>query len=153
MIIKLCPLYWTPGLKAPWKVSNIMDARTQEDIYILSIPQVSVLTPLPVVKGHTIVPTPWESFSSHPPTQANPSPISTHITTCFVRYKGSKYTVIYIYIYLYLYIYNCVFGSFISNETCSYVSADGGRVGLCCPALLGHWFSYTGCWQSLPVMF
>ena len=32
MIIKLCPLYWTPGLKAPRKVSNIMDARTQEDI-------------------------------------------------------------------------------------------------------------------------
>ena len=32
MIIKLYPIYWTPGLKAPWKVSNIMDARTQEDI-------------------------------------------------------------------------------------------------------------------------
>ena len=32
MIIKLCPIYWTPGHKAPWKVSNIMDARTQEDM-------------------------------------------------------------------------------------------------------------------------
>ena len=36
MLIKLCPIYWTPGLKAPWKVSNIMDARTQEDICPLS---------------------------------------------------------------------------------------------------------------------
>ena len=34
MIIKLFPLYWTPGLKAPWQVSNIMDARTQEDILL-----------------------------------------------------------------------------------------------------------------------
>ena len=33
MIIKLYPLYWTLGLKAPWKVSNIMDARTQEDMF------------------------------------------------------------------------------------------------------------------------
>ena len=32
MMIKLCPLYWTQGLKATWKVSNIMDARTEKDI-------------------------------------------------------------------------------------------------------------------------
>ena len=29
-----------------------------------------------------------------------PSPISRHIITCYVRYQGSKYTVIYIYIYI-----------------------------------------------------
>ena len=31
MIIKWCPIYSIPGVKAPWKVSNIMDDRTQED--------------------------------------------------------------------------------------------------------------------------
>ena len=34
MIIKLCLIYRTPGLKAPWKVSDIMDARTQEAMFI-----------------------------------------------------------------------------------------------------------------------
>ena len=38
------------------------------------------------------------------PPQAIPSPISRHIITCYVRYQGSKYTVIYIYIYIYIYI-------------------------------------------------
>ena len=33
----------------------------------------------------------------------------------------------YIYIYIYIYIYNCVFGSLISDGTCNYVSADGGK--------------------------
>ena len=33
----------------------------------LSISQVSVPIPLPVVKGQTTVPAPWESISSHPP--------------------------------------------------------------------------------------
>ena len=46
---------------------------------------------------------------------------------------------------LYEYIYNCVFGSLISDVTCNYVSADGGRDGLWWPALPGHWLSYTGC--------
>ena len=27
MMIQLCPIYRTPGLKTPWKVSNIMDAQ------------------------------------------------------------------------------------------------------------------------------
>ena len=44
-----------------------------------------------------------------------------------------------------VYIYNCVFGSLISDVTCIYVSADGGRDGLWWLALLGHWLSYTGC--------
>ena len=35
------------------------------------------------------------------PPQAIPSPISKHIITCYVRYQGSKHTVIYIYIYIY----------------------------------------------------
>ena len=39
------------------------------------------------------------------PRQAIPSPISRHIITCYVRYQGSKHTVIYIYIYVYTYIY------------------------------------------------
>ena len=52
-----------------------------------------------------------------------------------------------------VYIYNCVFGSLISDVTCNYVSADGGRDGLWRPALLWHWLSYTGCWQSLLVMY
>ena len=30
------------------------------------------------------------------PPQAIPSPISRHIITCYVRYQGSKHTVIYI---------------------------------------------------------
>ena len=29
------------------------------------------------------------------PPQAIPSPINRHINTCYVRYQGSKYTVIY----------------------------------------------------------
>ena len=58
-----------------------------------------------------------------------------------------------IYIYVYIYIYNCVFGSLISDVTCNYVSADGGRDGLWWPALPGHWLSYTGCWLSLLVMY
>ena len=53
---------------------------------------------------------------------------------------------------LYEYIYNCVFGSLISDVTCNYVSADGGRDGLWWPALPGHWLSYTGCWLSLLVI-
>ena len=48
-------------------------------------------------------------------------------------------------LYEYIYIYNCVFGSLISDVTCNYVSADGGRDGLWWPALPGHWLSYTGC--------
>ena len=35
--------------------------------HTLSIPQVSVPPPLPVVKGQTTVPAPWESISSHYP--------------------------------------------------------------------------------------
>ena len=46
---------------------------------------------------------------------------------------------------IYIYIYNSVFGSLISDVTCKYVSADGGRDGLWWPALPGHWLSYTGC--------
>ena len=53
----------------------------------------------------------------------------------------------------YEYIYNCAFGSLISDVTCNYVSADGGRDGLWWPALPGHWLSYTGCWHSLLVMY
>ena len=60
---------------------------------------------------------------------------------------------IYIYIYIYGFIHNCVFGSLISDVTCNYVSADGGRGGPWWPALPGHWLSYTGCWQSLLVMY
>ena len=30
MIIRLCPIYRTPGLKTQWKMSNILDTRTQE---------------------------------------------------------------------------------------------------------------------------
>ena len=41
----------------------------------------------------------------------------------------------------YIYIYNCVFGSLISDVTFNHVSADGGRDGLWCPALPGHWLS------------
>ena len=33
------------------------------------------------------------------------------------------------------------------------MSADEGRDGLWWPALPGHWLSYTGCWQSLLVMY
>ena len=47
----------------------------------------------------------------------------------------------------------CVFGSLISDVTCNYVSADGGRDGLWWPALPGHWLSYTGCRLSLLVMY
>ena len=50
-------------------------------------------------------------------------------------------------------ITNCVFGSLISDVTCNYVSADGGRDGLWWPALPGRWLSYTGCWLSLLVMY
>ena len=50
-----------------------------------------------------------------------------------------------IYIYIYIYIYNYVFGSLISDVTCNYVSANGGRDGLWWPALPGHLLSYTGC--------
>ena len=57
----------------------------------------------------------------------------------------SVYIYIYIYIYTYTYIYNCVFGSLISDVTCNYVSADGGRDGRWWPALPGQWLSYTGC--------
>ena len=46
------------------------------------------------------------------------------------------------YIYIYIYINYCVFGSLISDVTCIYVSADGGRDGLWWLALLGHWLSY-----------
>ena len=45
---------------------------------------------------------------------------------------------------IYIYIYMCVFGSLISDVTCNYVSADGGRDGLWWPALPRHWLSYTG---------
>ena len=48
---------------------------------------------------------------------------------------------------------SCVFGCFMSDVTCNYVSADGGRDGLWWPALPGHWLPYTGCWQSLLVMY
>ena len=58
---------------------------------------------------------------------------------------------VYIYIYIYIFIYNCVFGSLISDVTCNYVSADGGRDGLWWPALPGHRLSYTRSWQSLLV--
>ena len=34
MMIKLCPIYKTPGLKALWKVSNIMDTGAQGDIMV-----------------------------------------------------------------------------------------------------------------------
>ena len=64
-----------------------------------------------------------------------------------------EYIYIYIYIYIYTYIYICAFGSLILDVTCNYVSADGGRDGLWWPALLGHWLSYTGCWQSLLVIY
>ena len=61
---------------------------------------------------------------------------------------------VYIYMYIYIsYIYNCVFGSLISDATCNYVSADGGRDVLWWPALPGHWLSYTGCWLSLLIMY
>ena len=60
---------------------------------------------------------------------------------------------IYIYIYMYIYTYNCVFGFLISDVTCKYLSADVGRDGLWWPALPGHRLSYTGCWQSLLVMY
>ena len=50
-------------------------------------------------------------------------------------------------------IYNCVFGSLISDVTCNYMSADGRKGGMWWPALLGHWLSYTQCWQSLLVMY
>ena len=56
------------------------------------------------------------------------------------------------FVRVYIYIYNCVFGSLISDVTCNYVSADGGRDGLWWPALPGHWLSYTGCWLSLLIM-
>ena len=46
---------------------------------------------------------------------------------------------------IYIYIYITVFGSLISDVTCNYVSAEGGRDGLWWPALPGHWLSYTGC--------
>ena len=59
----------------------------------------------------------------------------------------------FVRVYIYNLIYNCVFGSLISGVTCNYVSADGGRDGLWLPALLGHWLSYTGCRQSLLVMY
>ena len=64
------------------------------------------------------------------------------------------YIYIYVYIYICIYIYiNCVLGSLISDVTCNYVSADGGRDGLWWTALLGHWLSYSGCCQSLLVMY
>ena len=44
-------------------------------------------------------------------------------------------------VYIYIYIYNCVFGSLISDVTCNYVSADGGRYGLWWPPT----FPGTGC--------
>ena len=64
-------------------------------------------------------------------------------------------TSVYIYIYRErdIDIYNCVFGLLISDITCNYVSADWGRDGLWWPVLLGHWMSYTGCWQALLVMY
>ena len=43
------------------------------------------------------------------PPQAIPSPISRHIITCYVRYQGCKYTVLYIYIYIYIYIYMYIY--------------------------------------------
>ena len=52
-----------------------------------------------------------------------------------------------------IYVTVCVFGSLISDVACNYVSADGGRDGPWWPALLGHWLSYTGCWQYLLVMY
>ena len=57
------------------------------------------------------------------------------------------------FVRVYIYIYNCVFGSLISDVTCNYVSAEGGRDGLWWPALPGHWLSYTGCWLSLLIMY
>ena len=56
-------------------------------------------------------------------------------------------------LYEYMYIYISVFGSLISDVTCNYVFADGGRDGLWWPALPGHWLSYSGCWLSLLVMY
>ena len=44
----------------------------------------------------------------------------------------------------------------MSDVTCNYVSAHGGRDGLRWPALLGHWLSYNGCYVAsyvLLVMF
>ena len=67
------------------------------------------------------------------------------IAICFVVNPALKDIMVY--------IYNCVFGSLISDVTCNYVSADGGRDGLWWPALPGHWLSYTGCWLSLLVMY
>ena len=39
---------------------------------------------------------------------------------------------------VYIYVYNCVFRFLISDVTCNYVSADGGRDCLWWRALPGH---------------
>ena len=61
--------------------------------------------------------------------------------------------LIIVFLYLFLKLIWNNKGSLISDVTCNYVSADGGRDGLWWPALPGHWLSYTGCWLSLLVMY
>ena len=73
---------------------------------------------------------------------------------CFLLTTSSlAWTLMIVCTSINIYIYNCMFGSLISDVTCNYVSADGGRDGLWWPALPAHWLSYTGCWLSWLFMY
>ena len=68
--------------------------------------------------------------------------ISNLIEMCFLLTTSSlAWTLMIVCTSIYIYMYNCAFGSLISDVTCNYVSADGGRAGLWWHALLGHWSS------------
>ena len=61
---------------------------------------------------------------SRPPQTILPLPISRHIITCYVRYQGSKYTVIYIYIYIYTYSLSIYIYVYILAQTIISVQAE-----------------------------
>ena len=81
---------------------------------------------------------PWELIDSHgvgtfvcPFTTGRGIGTETcEMDNVFLPEYDSLYEYIYIYIYIiyiYTYTYNCVLGSLISDVTCNYVSADGGK--------------------------
>ena len=70
----------------------------------------------------------------------------------YINFRGCKNTIVIKVVPVCLCQILC-HRSLISDVTCNYVSADGGRDGLWWLALLGHWLSYTVCWQSLLVLY
>ena len=147
-IIHLLPIYFCTNsswnVRATISLEGRLSLLALSSVYSLTVEDGSWSTPM--------VP-PQLSVPLQQVEEWAPKPVGW--TMCFLLTTSSLawtlMIVLYIYIYIYIYIYNCVFGSLISDVTCNYVSAGGGRDGLWWPALPEHWLSYTGCWQSLLV--